>query len=118
VINFGKYVKSLRIERSLTLREFCRITHLDPGNWSKIERGILSPPKSREDLNTVAEALALSEGSDEHNTLFELAAISFIPPELTDQNVLEKLPVFFRTVRGEKPTRKELEELIRILREA
>lgn len=118
MVNFGAFVNRLRIERSLTLREFCRTTHVDPGNWSKIERGLLSPPKTKKVLRAIAETLKLSEDSDEYNTLFELAVISFIPPELTDEHVLEKLPVFFRTVRGEKPTREELEELIRILREA
>jgi hypothetical protein len=30
---------------------------------------------------------------------------------------MEELPVFFRTIRGEKPTRQELEDLIKILGE-
>jgi hypothetical protein len=48
-----------------------------------------------------------------------LASISFIPAELLgDAAVAEKLPVFFRTLRGEKPTREELEELIVKLRES
>ena len=50
-------------------------------------------------------------------TLLDLAVIAFIPQELlSDQQVIEKLPAFFRTVRGEKPNRKELEELIELLR--
>jgi hypothetical protein len=36
---------------------------------------------------------------------------------VSDEQVLDKLPVFFRTIRGEKPSRKELEELIRIMKE-
>lgn len=118
MIAFGAFIKSLRIKNSLTLREFCRITKLDPSNWSKIERGILPPPKSKQVLEGIARILNLQEGSEDINTLFDLAIISYIPSELIgNQKVVDKLPVFFRTIRGEKPTRKELEQLIKILKE-
>ena len=48
----------------------------------------------------------------------DLAAISQVPDELlSQQSIKENLPVFFRTLRGQKPTRTELEELLRILKE-
>jgi transcriptional regulator with XRE-family HTH domain len=115
---FGDFVKKMRIRNLLTLREFCRQADVDPSNWSKIERGLFPSPKSKQVLQGIASILNLKEGSEEYNILFDLAAISYIPPDLiNDKTVLEKLPVFFRTLRGEKPTRKELEELIRILKE-
>lgn len=118
MITFGAFIKSLRIKNSLTLREFCRIAKLDASNWSKIERDLLPPPKSRQILEGIAGILNLQAGSEDMNTLFDLAAISYIPPELIgDQKVVDKLPVFFRTIRGEKPTRKELEQLIETLKE-
>ena len=117
MLTFGGFVKDLRIKSSLTLREFCRVSNMDPSNWSKIERGLLSPPKSRRILQGLTEVLKLKEGSEEYNTLFDLAAIGSIPSGLVgDQAILDKLPVFFRTIRGEKPSRKELEELIKILK--
>lgn len=114
---FGNYVKSKRFERSITLRNFCKMAGVDPSNWSKIERGILPPPKSNIILNQIAEALSLKPGSDEYNTLFDLAIISFIPKEIIPENVLNKLPVFFRTTRGESPTEEELRKLIDILKD-
>lgn len=45
---FAEYIKDLRVEKEITLREFCKISGLDPSNWSKIERGIHAPPKSKE----------------------------------------------------------------------
>jgi len=115
---FGGFVKKMRIRNSLTLREFCRQANVDPSNWSKIERGLFPPPKSKQILQGIASILNLEGGSEEYNTLFDLAAISYIPLDLiSNQAVVEKLPVFFRTLRGEKPTRKELEELIKILKE-
>jgi transcriptional regulator with XRE-family HTH domain len=118
MITFGEFIKNLRIERRMTLREFCRTAKLDPSNWSKIERGFAPPPKSKVVLQGIAEGLNIEEGSEEYITLFDLAAIGHIPIDLlSDEQVLDKLPVFFRTIRGEKPNRKELEELIRIMRE-
>ncbi len=118
VETFGDFVKNIRIKNSLTLREFCRLANVDPSNWSKIERGLFPPPKSKQVLHEIARILKLKENSDDYNALFDLAAISSIPPDLIrDQAVMDKLPVFFRTLRGEKPTRKELEELIKILKE-
>ena len=118
MITFGEFIKNLRIDKRMTLREFCRLTKLDPSNWSRIERGLAPPPKSKSVLQGIAEILKIKEGSEEYLTLFDLAAISHIPTDLlSDQQVLDKLPVFFRTIRGKKPSRQELEELIRIIRE-
>ena len=116
--NFGEFVKSLRVDKRLTLREFCRITGFDPSNWSKIERGVLQPPKSKMVINKIAKALSLKEKSEEWYTLIDLAAIEHMPKELlTSQSITEKLPVFFRTLRGQKPTREELEKLIQLIKE-
>lgn len=117
-MTFGEFVRKLRIEKSLTLREFCRLAKLDPSNWSKIERGLSSPPKSKLFLRGISEILNIDEGSEEYNALFDLAAISHIPIELvSNEQVIAKLPIFFRTIRGEKPSRGELEELIKIMKE-
>ncbi len=117
-MSFGEYVRDLRIKNRMTLREFCRINNLDSSNWSKVERGILSPPKSKTVLEMIARSLQEEEGSEEWNTLFDLAAIGHIPRQiLTDEMIIDKLPVFFRTVRGEKPTKKELDELLKLIKE-
>lgn len=114
--NFGQYVNKLRLEKKITLREFSRRTGLDPSNWSKVERGLSSPPKSKEVLNSITETLGLEKNSDEYLTLFELAAIGFIPADLLpNQNVVDRLPVFFRTVRGEKSSKEELGELLKLI---
>jgi len=116
---FGEYIKNLRVEKEITLREFCKTIGLDPSNWSKIERGILAPPKSKEMLMEIASALGLAENSPEYNQLFDYAMIEFIPSELAeDSEILEKLPLFFRTARGEKPTDEELKELIKLIQQS
>jgi len=118
MITFGEFIKNLRIGRRMTVREFCRSAKLDPSNWSRIERDLAPPPKSKVVLQGIAEMLNVEEGSEDYITIFDLAAIGHIPTGLlSDEQVLDKLPVFFRTIRGEKPSRKELEELIRIMKE-
>lgn len=115
---FGEFIKSLRVKNRITLREFCRLTKIDPSNWSKIERGVLQPPKSKEVLNEISTILKLDKKGEEYHLLMDLAAISFIPKDLLDdESIVEKLPVFFRTLRGQPPTREELEELIKIIKE-
>jgi len=115
---FGEFIRVLRIKKGLTLRNFCKINNIDPSNWSKIENGYLSPPKSETVLKEIAKSLGIENNSDEWYSLIDLAAISFIPQNIINNDpLLDKLPVFFRTLRGEKPTRKELEALIKIIKE-
>jgi transcriptional regulator with XRE-family HTH domain len=70
---FGEYFKKKRLGIGKTLRQFCLENGLDPGNISKIERGILRPPQSREKLAHYAKCLGITEGSDEWLEFFDVA---------------------------------------------
>src|SRR5450759_5169301 len=109
---FANFIREKRIDAGLTLREFCRLAGFDASNWSKIERGIKTPPQSKNVLDEIASVLKIKEGSQEYKELMDLAALSTVPEELIESEILEQLPVFFRTVRGEKPTAEELNTLI------
>jgi len=115
---FGEFVKKVRLEKRLGLREFCIAADYDPSNWSKIERGVLSPPQDRGVLDRIAAILGLDENSDQRNLLFDAAAIDAgrIPPYiLEDAELVKRLPVFFRTATGKKPSAKDLAHLAQIL---
>lgn len=119
-INFGRYFEQLRQERGLTLRMFCKKASCDPANISRMERGLIPPPKGREILEKYAEALSLVEGSDEWYKFFDLAAADqgIVPQDIMDDAELVKvLPVFFRTLRGQKPTEEEMTKLAEKIRE-
>jgi transcriptional regulator with XRE-family HTH domain len=116
--SFADFVREKRIAAGLTLREFCRLVGSDASNWSKIERGLLTPPQSKNVLDQIASVLKINKDSQEYKELLDLAALSTIPEELIEPAIIEQLPVFFRTVRGEKPTEEELKTLISKIRSA
>ena len=116
---FGKNLKRLRQATNLTLREFCLQNGFDPGNYSRLERGLFQPPKKSALLEKYAHALGLGRGSDEWIEFFDLAAASRgeIPEDLlSDEEVVSKLPVLFRTLRDEKLDSAALEQLVEKVR--
>src|SRR6516162_7762888 len=69
---FGAFFREIREGLGLSLREFCRRTGFDQANVSRLERGLLSPPKSQKVLNSYAKGLRLkpkSAGWDRFMTL-------------------------------------------------
>lgn len=118
---FGKTLKNLRIQKELSLREICKLTGYDPSNWSKIERGILSPPADNKTLKQWAKALGLSQKSKEYQEFIDEAKIAqgIIPQDIMSQDkAIECLPAFFRTLRNKKPTKKEVDQLIKLIKDA
>jgi transcriptional regulator with XRE-family HTH domain len=118
-VSFGRFFKNLRIKRGLTLRSFCQEHGLDPGNVSKLERGLIPPPKSREVLEKYAVYLNLEIGTDEWYEFFDLAAACYgqIPPDVMDNPELAaKLPLIFRTLRGQEVPEEQLKDLAELIR--
>ena len=112
---FGQLMKRLRIAKRLTLREFCNMNGFDPGNYSRLERGLFQPPQKEELLTKYATALGLRRGSDEWLEFFDLAAAcrGEIPQDiLSDEEVLNKLPALFRTLRGSPTSQNKLDDLV------
>jgi transcriptional regulator with XRE-family HTH domain len=118
---FGKYIKGLRTRQRITLRDFCLQHGLDPGNYSRLERGRFPAPQKQEILEKYAIALGLTRGSDEWVEFFDIAAASRgeIPADLlNDEQLMEKLPVLFRTLRGNPVSADTLDKLIEIVRKS
>ena len=111
-MNFGAYIKEARISARLTLREFSRRMGLDPSNWSKIERGVTPPPTEDAFFDRLAEVLSLP--ADSLREVKDLAAVSRgqIPEDLRQEEILAKMPAFFRAVRGQEYDEKDLKDLI------
>jgi transcriptional regulator with XRE-family HTH domain len=118
---FGTFIKELRAKQRLGLREFCLKTGYDPSNWSKIEREVSPPPKDDATLRDWARQLGLKRGSDDWHRFFDYAAVDAgrIPAHiLEDEKLAAHLPAFFRTLSGQKPSREDLEKLLKLIRSA
>jgi len=116
---FGEFFKAKRQMLGLSLREFCLKHKLDPGNMSRMERGLLAPPQDREVLEKHAKALELKSGGDDWYTFFDLAAAAKgrLPEELLeDEQVMAKLPLVFKTLRGKQLTERQLSKLVKNIR--
>lgn len=118
-VTFGRFFKEKRIALGLTLRQFCEKHNLDAGNMSKIERGILPPPKDKI-LKRYANLLKLKEGTDDWYLFFDLAAAEAgkLPKDLMEKDVLARMPVLFRTIRGRKISKNKLDKLIKLIKES
>jgi len=117
--HFGPFVEALRQRNRMTLREFCKRAGCDPANISRMERGLVPPPKSRDILARYAVALGLKEGTDDWYRFFDLAAVDqgIVPADImADADLVKALPLFFRTLRGQKPTGHEMRHFAENLR--
>lgn len=117
---FGDFMKSLRSMTGMTLRAFCQNHGIDPGNWSKLERGIFPPPHG-EKLEQYAKLVGLKQGTDEWLEFFDLAAAArgeFPADVMADSKVVSQLPVLFRTLRGQRVDPGKLDELIEMIRKS
>lgn len=117
--HFGPYLELLRQQNRMTLRDFCRRAGCDPANISRIERGLVPPPKSRDILERYAAALGLKEGADDWYSFFDLAAADqgIVPADImADADLVSALPLFFRTLRGQKPSPDEMRQVAEKIR--
>jgi transcriptional regulator with XRE-family HTH domain len=118
---FGEVFKQHRASSGQTLRGFCIKHGFDPGNISKLERGMMPPPQSEEKLRQYARALGIAEGSQEYQEFVDmgLACAGQIPPEvMSNEELVKKLPMLLRTVSGKKLSSKQLDDLIEDIRGA
>lgn len=115
-MKFGNYIKEARISSRLTLREFSRQMGVDPSNWSKIERNVTPPPLDDAFFSRLAQVLQL--GTDSLSQAKDAAAAcrGQIPADLRQDEILAKMPAFFRAIRGQDYDRNDLNELIQGVR--
>lgn len=116
---FGSYFKELRTRKGWSLRRFCEANGYDPGNISRLERGVFPPPESPQKMREYAKALALKEGTEEWIEFFDRAAAARgqLPADLqADEKLVGRLPLLFRTLRGRKARAANLDQLVEIIR--
>lgn len=118
---FGEFFRQKRIDAKFTLRSFCERFGLDPAYISRIETDILTPPQDKDKLVALAKALGIKESSIDWVNFFDLAYIAKgkLPEDiLADKKSVKYLPLFFRTARGKRLTKKKLQELVNLINNA
>ena len=114
---FADTVKTLRLQKRVTLRDFCNQVGLDASNWSKVDRGVNPPPGDVGVLERLADFFGLT-GSEKLSFLDEAALQRReIPADVADNVILQRsLPAFFRAARGHELTEAELTNLAQDIR--
>ncbi len=118
-LSFGEFFRKLRIEIGYTLRQYCKTFGKDPAYISKLERDKINPPKSVDELGRLAYSLELEEESDAWYSFFTLAELSrskILSEIVSDEEILAKLPVLLRTLKGEKLTEEQLDVLVEMVK--
>ena len=117
--NFGDFFAAKRKALRKTLREFSRENGFDAGNISKLERGLLPPPQSKEKRMQYANALGIKEGSDDWLEFCDLATISAgkIPADIiSDKKLLASVPLFFRSIRKDGIEKEKIQKLLETIK--
>jgi transcriptional regulator with XRE-family HTH domain len=113
---FGQTLKELRLKKQLSLRDVCKETGYDPSNWSKIERGLIPPPDEKTMVKW-SRVLGLNKKTQREFIDEAKVAQGVIPEDiLYDKDAIKCLPAFFRTLRNEKPTKEEIDNLIKLIK--
>lgn len=118
-MEFGEFIKNKRLLLNLSLRKFCELVEIDPSNWSKVERGVMPLTTDQDKLLEIIKVLKILEGTTDYTKFFDLASVAKrkIPDYVyNNAELLNLLPVFFRTASKDKPSDEELEKLVELIR--
>jgi transcriptional regulator with XRE-family HTH domain len=118
---FGAFIKEKRLALRMTLREFCIENGFDAVNMSRLERGRLRAPQSRQRLEQCARALGIAAESDDWHKLFRLAAAEAdmrLWRPVSDEEVVRKLPLLLGRPCGERILEDRLRALVELVRES
>jgi len=117
--NFGEYLKKLRLQARIGLREFARLINKQPSNYSNIETGKSAPPADSKTLDVICDTLGLEKNCEQRNILFDLAAKEGkrIPADIA-QSIREfrGIPVLVRTIKNKKLSETKLLELTKYIK--
>lgn len=118
--NFGSFFKKQRALTGISLRKYCEKYNLDAGQISRIERGLLPAPKDEDRLELYAKTLGLKSGTKDWKKFFDLASVSnkSIFDEIKNPILIEKLPIFLRTLDNKNLDEEKITALLDLIRKS
>jgi transcriptional regulator with XRE-family HTH domain len=115
-MNFGELLRTYRLKKEITLREFANMTEIDSAYLSRVERGTISPPQKEQLLTAIIEALELTK--EEAQILRDQAATEnkAFPEDVAEKvKQVPGIPMLLRTVANKKLTPEEMERIIKYI---
>ena len=110
-INFGDFLKKLRLRAGYGLRRFAELIEIPASNLCDIEHGRRSMPKDY--LEPTADVLGLGQGSRDWEKFFELARKSNeLPADIQKITHRRLIPALLRTIDNVKLSDKDIKKLI------
>ncbi len=116
---FGELIRTTRIKNRITARSAAQRIEMLPSNFSKLEHGVLLPPKEDVRLRELASAVGIAPSSEEETQFFDLAAKAQNSIALDIRDIISRndaMPLLLRTIGNKRLTRPEIERLIDIVR--
>ena len=104
-----------------TVRQFAKEHGYDVAYISRLENGIITPPKDNDKLEKFATCLGLKKGTDRWQEFFDLAAVAKneLPADLQDnERVAKILPAFYRTLRNKRLDEDDVEKLLELIKKS
>ncbi len=118
-IEFGKFIKTIRLQNGIIAREAAIRAGILPSNFSKLEHGALRPPSDVERQKKLASAIGVEMGTEPAAQFFDLAgkANKAIPADLAEIiSEDDARPLLLRTIGNKRLTEDEIRQLIEIVR--
>lgn len=117
-MGYGNLIRSLRVEKEMTLRELSIRTDIDVAYLSRVERETCNPPQDEELLDSINVALNLD--SETSLSLKDQSATDnkrYPADVAASVSRIEGFPLFLRTVSNKKLSTKQLKELTDFINE-
>lgn len=117
-MGYGTMLRSVRIEKEMSLRELSLRTDIDVAYLSRVERETINPPQNEELIDSINSALEIDEKLS--LSLKDQASIDNkkIPSDIaTNLSLVEGFPLFLRTVSNKKIDSEKLKKLTEFINE-
>jgi transcriptional regulator with XRE-family HTH domain len=115
---FGDFLRLTRLEKGLTARFVASAAEMLPSNFSKLEHGLLTPPRDAEKQKRLMAALNIQAGSAAAEKFFDLAAKAANSTPIDLAQIIsenETVPLLLRTIGNKRLSEDQIKRLVAIV---